>query len=185
VTTFYCLRFETLPTWKAKSLYLYPPETGSSLPLIALSQSQSYVTTDGQSTNLSWNKAPIWGLRPDFYYCMRVAGLLMWSVLSDERTGLSFTIAAGPRQRSNFLVRVPWDSWPYFAVSNSRLPFLSPSTTHRATVEVFDSAFTRLVNSYPFTIRCGTQTEHQVFHFLCSSACPLQRSFVPAVTIFT
>jgi hypothetical protein len=29
------------------------------------SQSQSYVTTDDQSASLSWNKAPIWGLRPD------------------------------------------------------------------------------------------------------------------------
>jgi hypothetical protein len=32
-------------------------------------QSQSYVTTVGQSASLSWNKAPIWGLRPDLYYC--------------------------------------------------------------------------------------------------------------------
>jgi hypothetical protein len=28
--------------------------------------SLSHVTTDGQSVTLSWNKAPIWGLRPDF-----------------------------------------------------------------------------------------------------------------------
>jgi hypothetical protein len=33
------------------------------------SESQSYVTTDGQSASLSYNKAPIWGLGPDFYYC--------------------------------------------------------------------------------------------------------------------
>jgi hypothetical protein len=32
------------------------------------SQSQSYVTTDDQSANLSCNKAPIWGSRPDLYY---------------------------------------------------------------------------------------------------------------------
>jgi hypothetical protein len=38
-----------------------------------LCQSQSYVTTDGQSASLSWNKAPIWGLRPDFYYCQTVS----------------------------------------------------------------------------------------------------------------
>jgi hypothetical protein len=62
---------------------------------------QSYVTTDGQSASVSWNKAPIWGLRPDFYYCLTVAGLLVWSADSDERTGLSFTIAAGFRQRSH------------------------------------------------------------------------------------
>jgi hypothetical protein len=43
-----------------------------------------------QSASLSWNKALIWGLRPDLYYCQTVAGLLMWGALSDERTGLSF-----------------------------------------------------------------------------------------------
>jgi hypothetical protein len=37
--------------------------------------------------------------------------------------GLSFTIAAGPRQRINSRVRVPWYSQPYFTVSDSRLPF--------------------------------------------------------------
>jgi hypothetical protein len=33
----------------------------------------------------------------------------MWGALSDERTGLSFTIAAGPRQRSHSQARVPRD----------------------------------------------------------------------------
>jgi hypothetical protein len=56
----------------------------------ASSQSQSYVITGGQSASLSWNEAPIWGLRPDLYYCQTVAGLLMWGALSDDRTGLSF-----------------------------------------------------------------------------------------------
>jgi hypothetical protein len=71
------------------------------------SQSQSYVTTDGQSASLSWCQAPIWGLGPDFYYCQTIAGLLMWGALSDERTGLPFTIAASPRQHSHSRVRVP------------------------------------------------------------------------------
>jgi hypothetical protein len=57
--------------------------------------------------------------------------------------GLLFTIAAGPRQHGHSRVRVPWDLWPYFTVSDSRLPFLSPPTTHRATVEVFNPASTR------------------------------------------
>jgi hypothetical protein len=57
--------------------------------------------------------------------------------LSDERTGLSFTIAAGPRQRSHSRVRVLWDSRPYFTDSDSRLPFLLPPTIRR---EVFDPA---------------------------------------------
>jgi hypothetical protein len=33
----------------------------SQLPKLSLS------LTDSQSANLSWNKAPIWGLRPNFY----------------------------------------------------------------------------------------------------------------------
>jgi hypothetical protein len=44
-------------------------------------ESESYVTTDGQSTSLSWNKAPFWGLRPGSSYCQTVAGLLTWGVL--------------------------------------------------------------------------------------------------------
>jgi hypothetical protein len=95
-------------------------------------ESESYVATDGESASLSWNKTPIYGLRPDFCYCQSVAGLLMWGALSEERTGLSFTIAAGPRKRSYSRVRVPWDSQPYITVSDSRLPFLSLSTTRWA-----------------------------------------------------
>jgi hypothetical protein len=41
-------------------------------------QVQSYVTTDGQPASLSWNKAPIWGLRSDLDYCLTVAGLSMF-----------------------------------------------------------------------------------------------------------
>jgi hypothetical protein len=57
----------------------------TNIPQLTHCQSQSYVTTDGQSASLSWNKAPIWGLRPDLYYCLTVAGLLTWGALSDER----------------------------------------------------------------------------------------------------
>jgi hypothetical protein len=59
----------------------------------------------------------IWGPRPDLYFCQTVAGLS-----PDERTGLSFTVVAGPRKRSHSWVRVPQDS--YFAVSDSWLPQL-------------------------------------------------------------
>jgi hypothetical protein len=43
-----------------------------------LCQSESYVTTDGQSASLSWCQALIGGPSPDFYYCHTVSGLLMW-----------------------------------------------------------------------------------------------------------
>jgi hypothetical protein len=70
------------------------------------------LTIDGQSASLSWFQAPIWGPRPDLYYCHTFAGLLPWDVLSNERTGLSFIIVAGPRHRS------------HSRVSDSRLPQL-------------------------------------------------------------
>jgi hypothetical protein len=122
--------------------------------------------TDGQSASLSWYQAPIWGPKPDIYYCQTVAGLLMWGTLSDDRTGLSFTTAAGPCQRSHSQVRVPRDSchvllsqirdssnlegqvrylyplgtgWPSYTPRHW-VPFPSPPMTCRATLEVFEPA---------------------------------------------
>jgi hypothetical protein len=46
----------------------------------------------------------------------------MWSALSDERTDLQSTVATWHRQRSLSRVCVPRFSWPYFTVSNLRLP---------------------------------------------------------------
>jgi hypothetical protein len=117
------------------------------------SESESYVTTDGKSASLSWYKAPIRGLRPDFYfrteYIIRltVTFLIPWGALSDERTDLSFVCVAGPCQRSLSRVLFPWDSRPYFTVSDLRLPFSSPPTTRRVAVEVFDPASTRVTLS--------------------------------------
>jgi hypothetical protein len=87
---------------------------------------------------------------------------------------LSYTISAGPRQRSHSQIRVPRNSRPYFTVSDSRfprtwktrspylylpgtgwpnytprhwVPFSSP-TTRWATVEVFDPASTQGCNCH-------------------------------------
>jgi hypothetical protein len=106
-------------------------------------ESEPYVMTDGQSASLSWNEAPVWGLRPDHYYrteygiCLTVKFMIPWETLSDERTGLSYTIAAGPSQHSHSLVRAPLDSQSYFTLSELRLPISLPPTTRRLTVEVF------------------------------------------------
>jgi hypothetical protein len=62
----------------------------------------------------------------------------------DERMGLSFVYAAGPRQHSLSWVCVPWDSRPYFTVSLLRLPFPLPSTARRVTIYVFHLASTRV-----------------------------------------
>jgi hypothetical protein len=105
---------------------------------------ESYVTTDSNSASLSWNKAPIWGLRPDINYCLTITVLFLWAALSDERMGLSFVYATGPRECSPSWVWDPLISRPYFTVSDLRLPFSSPPTTRRVTVEVFDPASTRV-----------------------------------------
>jgi hypothetical protein len=67
----------------------------------------------------------------------------MRGALSVENTVLTFKIAAGPRQRSHSRVRIPWDSHPHLTVLDSKLPYSSPPTTRRATVEVFDPSSTR------------------------------------------
>jgi hypothetical protein len=97
MTTFYFPRFETHPAWRASSrIYILQEQDGLVIPptpsfpyrrllwLAGLrwkystppphgrtthvkSQGPSYVTTDSQSASLSWNKGPVWGLRPDLY----------------------------------------------------------------------------------------------------------------------
>jgi hypothetical protein len=54
--------------------YSTPPPHGRVFTLLSTTL-KSYITTDGQSASVSSNKAPIWGLRPDFYYCQKVAAL--------------------------------------------------------------------------------------------------------------
>jgi hypothetical protein len=56
------------------------------------SQSQSHITTDNQSASPSWCQAPIWDPRPIFLsprdFLLDSYYLLLYSALSDERTGL-------------------------------------------------------------------------------------------------
>jgi hypothetical protein len=83
------------------------------------------------------------------------SSLVTWTVVcltAAKRTGLSFTIAAGPCQRSHFLLWVLWDLQWYFTVSDSRLPFSSSPTTRRVTVEVFDPTSTWDVTSALSTV---------------------------------
>jgi hypothetical protein len=71
-----------------------------------------------------------------------VTVLFLWGALSDERTSLSFVYAPDPCQGILSRFRVPWDSRPYFTLSELRLPFSSPPTTRRVTVEVFEPVST-------------------------------------------
>jgi hypothetical protein len=83
----YCLTVAGLLIWGALSDERMGLPTGScsmlewkqGFPSLSIqSQSQSYIRTDGQSASMSWNKAPIWGLRPDLCYCQTVAGVFMF-----------------------------------------------------------------------------------------------------------
>jgi hypothetical protein len=64
-----------------------------------------------------------WDTRPVIFFSTEhLRSKSLCNILSDQRMGLSFTIVAGPLHHSHSQVRVPLDSWPYFTVSDSRLP---------------------------------------------------------------
>jgi hypothetical protein len=101
------------------------------------------------------------GAHDQIIFCLAIAGFLMWDALSDERMGLYFThtIASGPFHSSHFRIQFPQNSKTIFFVSSETpltwrarfpylyppgtgspghwVPFTSPLTTRRATVEVF------------------------------------------------
>jgi hypothetical protein len=59
------------------------------------SESESYITTDNQSASLYWNKAPIWGLRPDIYLSLTITALFLWaSSLTRGRDWLLYMLLA-------------------------------------------------------------------------------------------
>jgi hypothetical protein len=154
MTTFCCLRFETPPTWRTRSPYLYPRGTGcpsytprhwvlfssppttlrASVEVIQPAYTQYLSMTlrvrvrvtlqlvvYRQSVRLG--DTPLETHDLDLYFLtehLRLQSLC--NILSNERMGLSFAIAAGPRQCSHSQVLVPWDSWPHFTVSDTRLP---------------------------------------------------------------
>jgi hypothetical protein len=68
--------------------------------LLFYSQSQSHITTDGQSVSQSWCRVPIWGSWADIYYCLTVTVLLLWGALPDESPveHLFINILHGPRR---------------------------------------------------------------------------------------
>jgi hypothetical protein len=89
----------------------------------SLSQCQSYFTTGGlPPISSSWRQTPS-DSRPDFFFQLNACSYKsLCNILSDESMGLSFTIAAGPRQRIHSQVRFPQDSQPHYTVTDSRLP---------------------------------------------------------------
>jgi hypothetical protein len=94
------------------------------------SQSQSHISTDGQSISKSWCRPPSGAHEQIFITLWQ-----LWScfsgapTLTRERVYLLYMLLA-------LASVVPWDSWLYFTVSDLRLPFSSPPTTRRVTDHV-------------------------------------------------
>jgi hypothetical protein len=129
-------RVEISPTCRARSRIYIPLEQGG--PVIPADKVKIKVTlrlTVSQSISLGIE--PHLELMTRYLLLFDSNGLLFLSALAEESPGLYFVFAAGPRQSNLSLVRVPWDSWSYFTTSGVRLPFSSPPTTRRITVEVF------------------------------------------------
>jgi hypothetical protein len=99
----------------------------------------------------------------------------MWGALSDGRTGLSFTIPPGPRQRSHFRVRLPWDSWPFYCLRFETSLFVASYNSQVYGGGIRPRLHTRvsLIPSLvwpPFITSCEPDRTHrrQGFHCCCS-----------------
>jgi hypothetical protein len=109
------------------------------------SQSQSHIATDGHSVSNSWCRAPSEAHDQIFITLLTVTVLFFCGApsLTRGRVCLLYVLLALASAGLSW-VRVPWYSRPYFTVSDLRLSISSPLTTHRVTVEVFDTASTRV-----------------------------------------
>jgi hypothetical protein len=101
--------------------------------------------------------SPIWGSRPDFYYCHTVAPSLTRGRVS--RLQLLLVVASAAilwsESRGTYyhILLTQWARFPYLFPRGTRwtsysprhwVPFSSPPTTRRAAVELFEPAFTRV-----------------------------------------
>jgi hypothetical protein len=148
----------SLPTTRTATVEVFhlPPHESSS----SESQSQSHIATDGQSISKSWCRAPsaahdqifitFWHLRP----CFSGAPSLTrgWVCLL------------------YMLLRVSWDSWPYFTVSDLRLSFSSPPKTRRWCSEAEAEAYCRQPAG---TLKPGIGPRWDPWPYICSMLRPM------------
>jgi hypothetical protein len=155
----------------------YPCRLGprNSIPFCAVtasqsqSQSQSYIKSDGQPVSLSWNKAPIWGLRRDLDYCLTVAGLLIWGTVLTRgrvcRLQLLLVLASAvifgsesSRTRDHILLSHIRD-FPFrrlLQLSGSRWRYSIPLRLHTG-------GHCQLRNFYLYNTLRGSHKEHSLF----------------------
>jgi hypothetical protein len=72
----------------------------------SVSQSQSYFTTGVYRQSVRLVAEPLETHGQNSFPQLNICSRSPYKTLSDEMMDLSFTIAAGPRQRSNFQIRV-------------------------------------------------------------------------------
>jgi hypothetical protein len=109
------------------------------------SHSQSYFLTGGLPPLIRFGDKPL-ETHDQCFFQLNTCGhssYVIVLILSDERMGLSFTVAAGPRQRTHSQVRVTRDSWPHFTVSFRDSPNLEGQ------VPVFMCPRNRVAELYP------------------------------------
>jgi hypothetical protein len=112
-------------------------------------------------------------------YVLDSVGRPLW-----REDGSVFCMYRWPLPTQSFSVLVPLDLRPHFTVSDLRLPFSSPPTTRRVTVEVFDPASTRVSppvsdwfkRPYPLYIPSARTTQKTQLSIvscirLCGNAC--------------
>jgi hypothetical protein len=104
--------------------------------LLRVRWSRRHVATDGESVSKSWCRAPYLGLMTGYLILFDSYGLVFVGRLLWREDGSVFCICCWPLPAQSF-------SRPYFTVSDLRLPFSSPPTTRRVTVEVFDPTSVR------------------------------------------
>jgi hypothetical protein len=130
-------------------------------------QSQSYVTTDGLSASLSWNKAPIWGLRPDLYYCQTLAGFGLLPI-----PVFSYTLSARTTHRKH----VSRDRYPHcwhfgcFLAMVAALTYRKYVTWPLLTVVWLTAGTKKTLLQYCWLrVYCGSCLAIDLYVIICSS----------------
>jgi hypothetical protein len=82
------------------------------------SQSQSHIATDGQPASLSWNKAPIWSLRPDLYYLGDSYGLVLVGRPLWREVGSVLFMCCWPLPAQSFSGSESLGTWDHLLLSH-------------------------------------------------------------------
>jgi hypothetical protein len=153
MTVFYCLKFETPPTWRARSPYLYPSGTGWR-PITASARSEVWTVFARLNTGVVGSNPTA---RMDVCVCLNCiyAVLCASSGLAtcvDPPSKLFYWLCKKikklkKRPRPKRAVKAQRKKgkrtvWPNYTTGHW-VPFSSPSTTRRATVDIFGPASTR------------------------------------------